>query len=110
MIRSELVARIAEQNPHLYAKDVEAVVDAILNRIADALADGDRVELRDFGTFAVKELGARTGRNPRTGQSVAVAAKRNVHFKAGKAMRGRLNHKAAKPHAASAAVTMYALD
>ncbi|MCJ2016686.1 integration host factor subunit beta [Methylobacterium sp. E-065] len=91
MIRSELVARIAAQNPHLYAKDVEAVVDAILGRMTDALADGDRVELRDFGSFGTKEFGARTGRNPRTGQAVTVAAKRNVQFKAGKAMRARLN-------------------
>ncbi|MCJ2121345.1 HU family DNA-binding protein [Methylobacterium sp. J-077] len=91
MIRSELVALIAEHNSHLYAKDVEAVVDAILDRIARALADGDRVELRDFGAFGTKEMRPRTGRNPRTGQSVAVAAKRSVQFKPGKGMRARLN-------------------
>ncbi|MCJ2084874.1 integration host factor subunit beta [Methylobacterium sp. E-005] len=91
MIRSELVARIAAQNPHLYAKDVEAVVDAILDRITEALADGDRVELRDFGTFATKERRARTGRNPRSGQSVAVAAKQAIQFKPGKTLRARLN-------------------
>lgn len=91
MIRSKLVARIAAQNPHLYARDVEAVVDAILERIVDALVDGDRVELRDFGTFATKETRARTGRNPRSGQTVDVAAKRSVQFKPGKAMRARLN-------------------
>ncbi|MCJ2133297.1 integration host factor subunit beta [Methylobacterium sp. J-026] len=91
MIRSELVVRIAEQNPHLYAKDVEAVVDVILDRIVAALADGDRVELRDFGTFATREMCPRMGRNPRTGQSVVVVAKRNVQFKPGKAMRARLN-------------------
>ena len=91
MIRSELVARIATRNPHLYAKDVEWVVDAILDRMADALADGDRVELRDFGAFAVRDREARTGRNPRSGRMVAVAAKRSVHFKPGKAMRARLN-------------------
>jgi integration host factor subunit beta len=95
MIRSELVLRIAEQNPLLYAKDVEALVSIILDRVADALADGDRVELRDFGTFATKEARARTGRNPRTGQSVSVAAKRTVQFKLGKAMRVRLNLKPA---------------
>lgn len=91
MIRSELVARISAQNPHLYAKDVEAVVDAILDRMTDALVDGDRVELRAFGTFALRARGARTGRNPRSGQSVAVAAKRVVHFKPGKSLRARLN-------------------
>ena len=110
MIRSELVALIAAQNPHLYAKDVERVVDAILDRIADALADGDRVELRDFGTFAVRDRDARTGRNPRTGKIVTVAAKQSVHFKPGKAMRARLNPNAGRPHAASAAATMYASD
>ncbi|WP_342111254.1 integration host factor subunit beta [Methylobacterium sp. SI9] len=91
MIRSELVARIAAQNPHLYAKDVEAVVDAILDRMSAALADGDRVELRDFGTFAIRDREARTGRNPRSGQSVAVPAKRVIHFKPGKTLRARLN-------------------
>jgi len=95
MIRFELIAHVAKQNPHLYAKDVEAVVDAIIDRIAGALVDGDRVELRDFGTFATKELCARIGRNPRTGQSVTVAAKRNVQFKPGKAMRVRMNLKPA---------------
>lgn len=90
MIRSELVARIAAQNPHLYAKEVEQVVDAILGRIASALADGDRVQLRHFGTFAIRDREARTSRNPGTGQSVAVAAKRVIHFKPSKAMRARV--------------------
>ncbi|MCJ2087064.1 integration host factor subunit beta [Methylobacterium sp. E-005] len=110
MIRSELVARITEQNPHLYAKDVERVVHPILDRIADALADGDRVELRDFGAFTVRDRDARTGRNPRSGQKVLVPAKRSVHFKLGKAMQARLNPKAARPHAASTAATMYTSD
>ncbi|MCJ2067967.1 integration host factor subunit beta [Methylobacterium sp. J-030] len=95
MVRSEVVARIAVQNPHLYARDVERVVAAILDRMATALADGDRVELRDFGAFAVRDREARTGRNPRSGQSVTVTAKRSVHFKPGKAMRARLNLKLA---------------
>jgi integration host factor subunit beta len=91
MIRSELVARSAAQNPHLYEKDCEAVVNAILGRIEDALAAGDRVEIRGFGAFSVKELIARQGRNPRTGESVAVKEKRAVHFKPGKEMRQRVN-------------------
>lgn len=91
MIRSELVARIAAQNPHLFAKKVEAVVDTILDRIAGALADGDRVELRDFGTFCVRDREARAARNPRTGESVMAKAKAHVHFRPGKAMRVRLN-------------------
>ncbi|QEE41304.1 MULTISPECIES: integration host factor subunit beta [unclassified Methylobacterium] len=95
MIRSELVTRIAEQNPHLYAKDIEAVVDAILDRIATALADGDRVELRDFGAFSLRRHELRTGRNPRTGASVVVPERTSVHFKPGKAMRERLKLKPA---------------
>ena len=91
MIRSALVARIAAQNPHLYAREVEAVVKAILDQMTEALADGDRVELRGFGTFATKETCARTSRNPRTGEVVAVAAKRSVQFRPGKTMRARLN-------------------
>lgn len=91
MIRSELVARIAAQNPHLCAREVEAVVDTILDRIAGSLADGDRVELRDFGTFCVRGRKARAARNPRTGERVMVKAKAHVHFKPGKRMRARLN-------------------
>jgi integration host factor subunit beta len=91
MIRSELVTRIAEQNPHLFARDVEAMVSAILDRIAEALADGDRVELRGFGSFEVRHRDARDGRNPRTGEVVAVEARASVHFKPSKAMRARLN-------------------
>jgi integration host factor subunit beta len=97
MIRSELVARIAEQNPHLYARDVEVVVSAILDRVATALAEGDRVELRDFGTFCARDREARTGRNPRTGKAVLVQARTAVHFKPGKAMRTRLNLEKAAP-------------
>src|SRR5690242_14103307 len=91
MIRSELVTRIAAQNPHLYAREVEAVVDAILDRITGALADGDRVELRDFGTFSVRDREARSGRNPRTGKEVVVSARTHVHFKPGRAIQVRLN-------------------
>ena len=75
MIKSELVLKIAEQNPHLYQRDVENIVNAILDTIADALARGDRVELRGFGAFSVKKRDARTGRNPRTGETVSVAEK-----------------------------------
>ena len=90
MIRSELVARIAEMNPHLYAKDVEAAVDAFLACITKALAAGDRVELRDFGSFAVTRREARTARNPRTGAKVDVPEKAAVRFCPGKAMKKRL--------------------
>jgi integration host factor subunit beta len=72
MIKSELVTRIAAQNPHLYQRDVENIVNAILNEIVAAMARGDRVELRGFGAFSVKNRPARTGRNPRTGAHVSV--------------------------------------
>jgi integration host factor subunit beta len=96
VIRSELVAKIAAANPHLYQRDVESVVNAILDSITDALARGDRVELRGFGAFAVKNRPARVGRNPRTGESVSVCEKVVPMFKSGKEMRARLNPVAAR--------------
>jgi integration host factor subunit beta len=91
MIKSELVQRIAAQNPHLYQRDVENIVNAILGEIVAALARGDRVELRGFGAFSVKHRPARTGRNPRTGAHVSVEQKSVPFFKTGKEMRERLN-------------------
>ena len=91
MIKSELVLKIAEQNPHLYQRDVENIVNAILDTIGDALSRGDRVELRGFGAFSVKKRDARTGRNPRTGEAVSVSEKVVPVFKTGKEMRERLN-------------------
>lgn len=91
MIKSELVQKIADQNPQLYQRDVENIVNAILDEIVKALANGDRVELRGFGAFSVKRRDARTGRNPRTGESVKVDAKVVPVFKTGKEMRLRLN-------------------
>ena len=91
MIKSELVKRVASQNPHLYQRDVEKVVNAILNEIVEALRRRDRVELRGFGAFSAKLRGARTGRNPRTGAAVTVAKKAMPTFRTGKDMRARLN-------------------
>ncbi|WP_026380580.1 integration host factor subunit beta [Afifella pfennigii] len=91
MIKSELVQKLADRNPHLYQRDVEAIVNAILEEIVSALCRGDRVELRGFGAFSVKNRPARTGRNPRTGESVSVAEKYVPFFKTGKEMRMRLN-------------------
>ena len=91
MIKSELVQRIASQNPHLYQRDVENIVNAILGEITSAMAKGDRVELRGFGAFSVKHRPARTGRNPRTGAHVSVDQKSVPFFKTGKEMRERLN-------------------
>ena len=91
MIKSELVQRIAESNPHLYQRDVENIVNAILGEIVDALSRGDRVELRGFGAFSVKNRPARTGRNPRTGEAEQVPEKQVPFFKTGKDLRERLN-------------------
>jgi integration host factor subunit beta len=91
MIKSELVQRVASQNPHLYQRDIEKIVSAILDEMVEALRRGDRVELRGFGAFSVKLRGARQGRNPRTGAVVAVAKKAIPAFKTGKEMRERLN-------------------
>lgn len=91
MTKSELIARLAERNPHLYQRDVERIVSTIFDEITEALAAGDRVELRGFGAFSVKHREARVGRNPRTGESVHVAAKDVPFFKTGKQLRERLN-------------------
>ena len=91
MIRSELIQKLAERNPHLYLRDIEKIVETIFEEITAALAHGDRVELRGFGAFSVKERDARTGRNPRTGETVEVEAKRLPFFKTGKGLRERLN-------------------
>ena len=92
MIKSELVQRLAEANPHLDQRDVAGTVTAIFNEIAAALARGDRVELRGFGVLSVRQRDARVGRNPRTGISVEVAEKHVPFFKTGKQLRDRLNH------------------
>jgi integration host factor subunit beta len=94
VIKSELVQRIADKNPHLYQRDVENIVNAILGEITNALSRGDRVELRGFGAFSVKQRDARVGRNPRTGHHVEVQQKYVPFFKTGKEMRERLNAKA----------------
>lgn len=91
MTRSELIARLAAANPHLYQRDVERIVTTIFEEISAALGRGDRVELRGFGAFSVKQRGSRVGRNPRTGQAVSVTAKYIPYFKTGKQLRERLN-------------------
>jgi integration host factor subunit beta len=95
MIKSELILRLAERNPHLYQRDIERIVSTIFDEVSAALARGDRVELRGFGAFSVKQRPARIGRNPRTGDAVQVAEKFIPFFKTGKELRERLNHTAA---------------
>lgn len=91
MTKSELIQRIAENNPHLFQRDVDRIVSAVFEEISTALSRGDRVELRGFGAFSVKNRDARIGRNPRTGETVAVARKSVPFFKVGKDLRVRLN-------------------
>jgi integration host factor subunit beta len=98
MIKSELIQQIAEDNPHLYQRDVERIVSTLFEEISTlfeeitaALARGDRVELRGFGAFSVKQRDARMGRNPRTGAAVPVPEKSVPFFKAGKELRERMN-------------------
>lgn len=93
MIRSELIQIVADENPHLYQRDVERIVNTLFEEIIEAMANGDRVELRGFGAFSVKQRDARVGRNPRTGESVEVEAKAVPFFKTGKLLRDRLNGK-----------------
>jgi integration host factor subunit beta len=99
--KSELIAEIAEANPHLRGVDVEVIVGTIFEQITQALAQGSRVELRGFGAFTVKHRDARTGRNPRTGEAVAVDEKVVPFFKAGKELRERVNR--GKPQKLAAA-------
>lgn len=91
MIRSELVEKLAAENPHLYQRDIERIVSTIFDEIIEAMAQGKRVELRGFGSFSVKKRDARVGRNPRTGQAVSVEEKHVPFFKTGKLLRERLN-------------------
>lgn len=93
MTKSELIQRLAERNPHLYHRDVERIVSSIFDEIGVALTHGDRVELRGFGAFSVKEREGRVGRNPRTGEAVEVEDKYVPFFKAGKALREFINNK-----------------
>jgi len=96
MTKSELILRLAEKNPHLFQRDIERIVNTVFETITLALAKGQRVELRGFGAFSVKHREARTGRNPRTGDSVEVAEKFIPFFKTGKQLRDRLNEEGGK--------------
>lgn len=93
MIRSELIQKIADENPHLYQRDVERIVNTVFEEVTGAMSRGDRVELRGFGAFSVKKRDARVGRNPRTGETVQVDQKHVPFFKTGKLLRDRLNGK-----------------
>tara|TARA_Y100001970_G_scaffold294354_1_gene451324 strand:+ start:4141 stop:4440 length:300 start_codon:yes stop_codon:yes gene_type:complete len=93
MTKSELIQKLSElyPDPRLYNRDFERVVNRIFNEVGEALARGDRVELRGFGAFSARERDARVGRNPRTGAAVSVSKKRLPFFKTGKELRDRIN-------------------
>ncbi|MGH1478390.1 MAG: integration host factor subunit beta [Geminicoccales bacterium] len=92
MTKSDLIKRLAETNPHLTQRDIEKIVSTVFDEVTDALSRRDRVELRGFGAFSVRERDARTGRNPRTGAEVKVPDKVVPYFKTGKELRERLNN------------------
>ncbi len=93
MTRSELISIMAARSEALKVADIEHIVDTIIDTMTDALSNGRRIELRGFGSFTVKERSARTARNPRTGASVKVPARRTLNFKAGKNLRDALNNR-----------------
>ena len=91
MTKSELILKITNKNSFLYQKDVYKIIDILFNSVTKALKDGDRVELRGFGTFTTKKRDARIGRNPKTGEPVAIPRKKLTFFKMGKSMKERIN-------------------
>jgi len=93
MIKSELITRMADKNPHLTRSDIEKIVNVIFEEISDTLSSGGRIELRGFGSFSIKRRPARMGRNPRTGAVVSVPEKNAPYFRTGKDLRERLNQK-----------------
>ncbi|NMO23714.1 integration host factor subunit beta, partial [Pyxidicoccus fallax] len=109
MTRSELIERIAARAPHVPRREVEAIVHAVFDCMCQALVAGKRIELRGFGVFSVRTRRARTGRNPKTGQSVAVPERRTLSFAAGKELRERLNAPPATPAPAAVSYTQLTL-
>ena len=91
MTKSELILKVTSKNSFLYQKDISKIVDTVFNSITEALKNGDRIELRGFGTFTTKLRGARIGRNPKTGEPVAIPKKKFPFFKMGKSMKERIN-------------------
>ena len=92
MTKSELILKITNRNSFLYQKDIYNIVDTLFDSVTKALKDGDRVELRGFGTFSTKLRNARIGRNPKTGDPVAIPQKKMPFFKMGKSMKERINN------------------
>jgi integration host factor subunit beta len=94
MTKSELIERLSVRHPQLVAKDADLAVKTILDAMAEALAQGQRIEIRGFGSFSLNDRPPRVGRNPKSGEKVLVPAKRVPHFKAGKELRQRVDEQA----------------
>ena len=92
MIKSSLVKKLLKNNPHLIQKDIEIIVDTVLENIGETLSSNGRVEIRGFGTFSVRHRAARMGRNPQTGATMQIAASKVPGFKAGKALKDKVKH------------------
>lgn len=92
MTKSQLIEQLVDQNPQLSVRDVELVVKSLIDQMSDALASGERIEIRGFGSFSLHYRAARVGRNPKTGQSVTLDGKHVPHFKPGKELRERVNN------------------
>lgn len=97
MTKSELIARLADRYPQLVSKDADFAVKTILDAMADALANGQRIEIRGFGSFALNGRPPRIGRNPKSGDKVMVPEKRVPHFKPGKDLRERVDAMVGQP-------------
>ncbi|MBN67245.1 MAG: integration host factor subunit beta [Rickettsiales bacterium] len=91
MTKSELIQRLSKKYPHLYQRDIEVLVNTMLNEISDALATGSRVELRGFGAFSVRKRDARAARNPKNGEIVNIGVRHAIYFRTGKELRERIN-------------------
>ncbi|MCF7499289.1 MULTISPECIES: integration host factor subunit beta [Pseudoalteromonas] len=91
MTKSELIEQLAEQHAHIPVKDVENAVKEILEQMAGSLSSSDRIEIRGFGSFSLHYRSPRTGRNPKTGETVELDGKHVPHFKPGKELRDRVN-------------------
>jgi integration host factor subunit beta len=91
MTRSELIQRLAEKHPDLPVAKLEAAVKFLLEHLRETLVEGDRIEVRGFGSFSIRTHDSKQGRNPKTGEPVFVPLRRSVHFKPGKELRDRVN-------------------
>lgn len=103
MTKSELIQRLNQKYPHLYQRDIEVLVNTILNEISDSLAREDRVELRGFGAFSIRKREPRAARNPKNGEVVNIGERRAIYFRTGKELRERINKGISESKTSSAA-------